>query len=84
MVYSFYWRRRSWQAVDETLALPRPVLCDADGNWTADCVRLRFAECAGRPANYEVSEPHDHSSPSHPLRVKLIMRHPSWRYWITP
>jgi hypothetical protein len=30
------------QAVAETMALLRPALCDADGNWTADYVRLRF------------------------------------------
>jgi trans-aconitate methyltransferase len=31
------------KAVAETIALLRPVLCDVDGNWTADYVRLRFA-----------------------------------------
>jgi trans-aconitate methyltransferase len=30
------------RAVGETVELLRPVLCDADGNWTADYVRLRF------------------------------------------
>jgi trans-aconitate methyltransferase len=30
------------RAVAETIALLRPALCDADGNWTADYVRLRF------------------------------------------
>ncbi len=30
------------RAVAEIIALLRPVLCDADGNWTADYVRLRF------------------------------------------
>ncbi|WBX85912.1 class I SAM-dependent methyltransferase [Sphingosinicella microcystinivorans] len=35
---------RDRQAViDETVALLRPILCDADGNWMADYVRLRFA-----------------------------------------
>jgi trans-aconitate methyltransferase len=37
------------RAVAETVELLRPALCDADGNWTADYVRLRFAavrECA--------------------------------------
>jgi trans-aconitate methyltransferase len=29
-------------AMAETVALLRPMLCDADGNWTADYVRLRF------------------------------------------
>ena len=29
-------------AVDETVALLAPVLCDHDSNWTADYVRLRF------------------------------------------
>lgn len=29
-------------AKSETLALLKPVLCDADGNWVADYVRLRF------------------------------------------
>jgi hypothetical protein len=29
-------------AVTNTVALLKPVLCDADGNWTADYVRLRF------------------------------------------
>lgn len=28
---------------DEAVALLRPALCDEDGNWTADYVRLRFA-----------------------------------------
>ena len=28
---------------DETVALLRPALCDGDGRWTADYVRLRFA-----------------------------------------
>ena len=31
------------KAVAETLDLLKPMLCDADGNWTADYVRLRFA-----------------------------------------
>lgn len=31
------------QALAETVALLKPVLCDADGNWTADYVRLRFS-----------------------------------------
>ena len=31
------------RAVVETVELLRPVLCDVDGNWTADYVRLRFA-----------------------------------------
>jgi hypothetical protein len=26
----------------QTVALLKPVLCDADGNWAADYVRLRF------------------------------------------
>jgi 2-polyprenyl-3-methyl-5-hydroxy-6-metoxy-1,4-benzoquinol methylase len=30
------------QALAETVALLRPMLCDADRNWTADYVRLRF------------------------------------------
>jgi trans-aconitate methyltransferase len=30
------------RAVAEIVGLLRPVLCDADGNWTADYVRLRF------------------------------------------
>jgi trans-aconitate methyltransferase len=29
-------------ALAATIALLKPVLCDADGNWTADYVRLRF------------------------------------------
>lgn len=29
------------EALDETVALLRPSLCDAEGNWTADYVRLR-------------------------------------------
>jgi hypothetical protein len=29
-------------ALEQTVALLRPVLCDADGNWTADYVRLRL------------------------------------------
>ena len=29
-------------ALTNTIALLEPVLCDADGNWTADYVRLRF------------------------------------------
>jgi trans-aconitate methyltransferase len=31
------------KAVAETIALLRPMLCDGDGNWTADYVRLRFS-----------------------------------------
>jgi len=30
------------KALTETIALLKPILCDADGNWTADYVRLRF------------------------------------------
>jgi trans-aconitate methyltransferase len=30
------------RAVEQTVALLKPALCDADGNWTADYVRLRF------------------------------------------
>lgn len=29
-------------AIDRTVALLKPVLCDSDGNWAADYVRLRF------------------------------------------
>ena len=29
-------------ALANTIALLKPILCDADGNWTADYVRLRF------------------------------------------
>jgi trans-aconitate methyltransferase len=29
-------------ALSETVALLKPVLCDVDGNWSADYVRLRF------------------------------------------
>jgi hypothetical protein len=29
--------------VQETVALLRPILCDPEGNWMADYVRLRFA-----------------------------------------
>jgi trans-aconitate methyltransferase len=29
-------------ALTNTIALLKPILCDADGNWTADYVRLRF------------------------------------------
>jgi len=29
--------------LDEVTALLKPVLCDADGRWTADYIRLRFA-----------------------------------------
>jgi trans-aconitate methyltransferase len=35
------------RAVAETVELLRPALCDADGNWTADYVRLRFAAVRG-------------------------------------
>jgi trans-aconitate methyltransferase len=31
------------QAIAQTIALLQPILCDAEGNWTADYVRLRFA-----------------------------------------
>jgi trans-aconitate methyltransferase len=31
------------QALEEIVALLKPVLCDGEGNWTADYVRLRFA-----------------------------------------
>jgi trans-aconitate methyltransferase len=33
-------------ALAETIALLRPILADADGNWTADYVRLRFSAVA--------------------------------------
>jgi hypothetical protein len=65
------------RAVEERLALLRPALSDADGNWTADYVRLWFAEVRGRGVQYEVIDPHDHTSLSHPLRGKVIMGHPS-------
>ena len=29
--------------LDAVTALLKPILCDADGNWTADYTRLRFA-----------------------------------------
>jgi hypothetical protein len=29
-------------ALQQTIALLKPVLCDVNGNWTADYVRLRF------------------------------------------
>jgi trans-aconitate methyltransferase len=35
------------RAVAETVELLRPVLCDVDGNWTADYVRLRFSAVRG-------------------------------------
>ena len=35
-------------ALDEAVALLRPVLCDSRGRWTADYVRLRFAARLGR------------------------------------
>ena len=35
------------KAMAETVALLKPMLCDADGNWTADYVRLRFAAVRG-------------------------------------
>jgi trans-aconitate methyltransferase len=35
------------RAVADTVELLRPALCDADGNWTADYVRLRFAAVRG-------------------------------------
>ena len=30
------------QAIDRTVSLLKPILCDFDGNWVADYVRLRF------------------------------------------
>jgi hypothetical protein len=30
-------------AVDEVVELLRPMLCDEQGHWTADYMRLRFA-----------------------------------------
>ncbi|MGD0796504.1 MAG: methyltransferase domain-containing protein [Acidobacteriaceae bacterium] len=35
------------RAVAETVGLLRPMLCDGDGNWTADYVRLRFEAVRG-------------------------------------
>jgi trans-aconitate methyltransferase len=35
------------KAVNETVELLRPMLCDGDGNWTADYVRLRFDALRG-------------------------------------
>ena len=37
-------------AVEETVALLRPSLCDHRGRWTADYVRLRFVAVASPPA----------------------------------
>jgi hypothetical protein len=34
-------------AIEEIVTLLKPVLCDSEGNWTADYVRLRFV--ARRP-----------------------------------
>jgi hypothetical protein len=34
-------------AIEQTVALLKPALCDREGNWTADYVRLRFV--ARRP-----------------------------------
>jgi hypothetical protein len=34
-------------AIEEIVALLKPALCDREGNWTADYVRLRFV--ARRP-----------------------------------
>ena len=31
------------QAVDEVVEMLRPVLCDEQGRWTGDYIRLRFA-----------------------------------------
>jgi trans-aconitate methyltransferase len=33
-------------ALEETVQLLRPILCDSDANWTADYVRLRFVAMA--------------------------------------
>jgi hypothetical protein len=30
-------------ALDRTVRLLEPILCDGDGNWVGDYVRLRFA-----------------------------------------
>jgi trans-aconitate methyltransferase len=35
------------KAVAETVGLLKPILCDADGNWTGDYVRLRFYAVRG-------------------------------------
>jgi trans-aconitate methyltransferase len=35
------------RAVAETVELLKPALCDSDGSWTADYVRLRFAALRG-------------------------------------
>ena len=34
--------------VQDTVNYLQPVLCDRDGNWTADYVRLRFRACIGK------------------------------------
>jgi len=34
------------QVIEETVAMLKPVLCDDQGKWTADYVRLRFAAVA--------------------------------------
>jgi hypothetical protein len=39
------------QALEETLALLRPALCDAHGNWTTDYFGRSLRQCAGRAAN---------------------------------
>jgi trans-aconitate methyltransferase len=35
------------KAIEETVGLLRPVLCDVDGHWTGDYVRLRFSAVRG-------------------------------------
>jgi hypothetical protein len=35
------------EILHETLAHLKPALCDSEGNWTADYVRLRFRARAG-------------------------------------
>ncbi len=37
--------------ITNTIALLEPILCDADGNWTADYVRLRFHATANQNKN---------------------------------
>jgi hypothetical protein len=36
---------------EEAIELLRPALCDSDGRWTADYVRLRFAARLKQPGS---------------------------------
>ena len=55
-------------AIEQIVALLKPVLCDREGNWTADYVRLRFL--ARRPCSRRRPAPAREDRPARPPQEK--------------